>query len=75
MLNGLDWMRCCGVRSGKARGPTVVKDSRVTAAAVVDSYDLGETIEEIVYSFELDPEDIRKVIAFADEHNPLQRFA
>jgi uncharacterized protein (DUF433 family) len=52
-----------------------VKDSRVTAAAVVDSYDLGETIEEIVYSFELDPEDIRKVIAFADEHNPLQRFA
>jgi len=47
----------------------------MTAAAVVESYDLGETFEEIASSFDLSPDDIRKVIAFADEHYPVQRLA
>jgi uncharacterized protein (DUF433 family) len=73
----MDWTGCDVVESvpGRLGGQPVVKNSRVTAAAVVESYDLGETVEEISYSFDLDPDDIRKIIGFADEHNPVQQSA
>ena len=63
----MDWTGCdvVGVVPGKVSGATIFKHSRVTANAVLESYELGESVEEIAYSFTLDPNDIRNVLSFA----------
>jgi uncharacterized protein (DUF433 family) len=63
----MDWTGCemVEVIPGKVSGQPLVKNSRVQADTVVESYELGESIEDIAYDFELDQEDIRKVLVFA----------
>ena len=62
----MDWTGCDAVEvvPGRVSGVPVLKHSRVQADTVLESYELGETVEEIAYSYSLDPENIRKVLAF-----------
>jgi uncharacterized protein (DUF433 family) len=63
----MDWHGCDVVEviPGKVSGVLLVKGSRVQADAVLENAEAGESVEQIAYNFDLRPEDIRKVLAFA----------
>ena len=73
----MDWTGCDAIEvvPGKLSGVPILKHSRVPADAVLESYELGETVEEIAYSFSLDAEEIRKVLAFAESRSLLKPTA
>jgi uncharacterized protein (DUF433 family) len=73
----MDWSGCDAteVVPGRLSGVPVLKHSRVSADAVLESYELGESVEQIAYSFSLDPEQIRKVLAFAESRSLLKPTA
>jgi uncharacterized protein (DUF433 family) len=50
---------------GKVSGVPVLKGSRVPADAVIENYESGESVDEIAFNFDLNPEDVRKVLAYA----------
>jgi uncharacterized protein (DUF433 family) len=64
----MDWSGCNVVEvvPGRVSGAPVVRGSRVLADQVIESRALGETIEEIAYSFDLKHEDVRDLLAYAD---------
>jgi len=63
----MDWTGCevVEVVPGKVSGVPILKGSRVQADAVLENAESGESVEEIAYNFDLNPEDIRKVLAYA----------
>jgi uncharacterized protein (DUF433 family) len=42
-----------------------LKGSRVQADSVLESHELGESVDEIAFSFDLKPDDVRTLLAFA----------
>ena len=73
----MDWTGCnlVEVVPGKVSGKPILKHSRVTADAVLESYELGESVEDIAYSFTLNPDDIRQVLSYAAAHTFLSKSA
>lgn len=73
----MDWTGCdlVEVVPGKVSGVPLLKHSRVPADAVLESHDLGESIAEIAYSYSLDPQQVAKVLAFADSRSVLKSMA
>ena len=73
----IDWTKCELIESvpGKVSGRPVVRGTRVMPDAIVGSYDLGETIEELHAGFPtLTLAQIKRLIEFAHaqrEQNPL----
>jgi uncharacterized protein (DUF433 family) len=73
----IDWTKCELIESvaGKVSGRPVVRGTRVMPDAIVGSYDLGETIEELHAGFPtLTLAQIKRLIEFAHaqrERNPL----
>jgi uncharacterized protein (DUF433 family) len=65
----MDWSGCPYVEviPGKVSGVPLVRNSRVQADAVLENHESGESVEDIAYNFELDPEDIRAVLAYASQ--------
>ena len=43
----------------------VLKGTRVQADSIVENYETGSPVDEIAYNFDLKPEDIRAVLAYA----------
>ena len=66
----MDWSGCEVVEivPGKVSGAPILKGTRVQADTVLESHKLGESIEEIAYSFDLDADDVRRLLAFAESH-------
>ncbi len=66
----MQWTGCETVEQipGKVSGVPVLRGSRVQAETVVQSHDLGETAEEIAYSYDLSLQDVKSVLRFADRH-------
>jgi uncharacterized protein (DUF433 family) len=66
----MDWNGCDAVERvpGKVCGAPVIKGTRVQADAVLENYEAGESVAEIAYNFDLRPEDVNKVLAFAALH-------
>ena len=65
---GIDWTQCELVECapGKVSGRPVVRGTRIMPDAIVGSYDLGETIEELHQGFPtLSIAQIRRLIQFA----------
>jgi uncharacterized protein (DUF433 family) len=73
----MDWSGCEIVATvpGKVSGRPILKGTRVPADAVVENFESGESVEEIAYNFDLNPEDIRKVLAFASARQPMKRVS
>jgi uncharacterized protein (DUF433 family) len=73
----MDWSGCDAIEvvPGKLSGVPILKHSRVPADAVLESYKLGESVEDIAYSYSLDPAQIRKVLAFAESQPFLRTTA
>jgi uncharacterized protein (DUF433 family) len=64
----IDWMACELIESvpGKVSGRPVVRGTRIMPDAIVGSYDLGETIEELHEGFPtLTVAQIKRLIEFA----------
>jgi uncharacterized protein (DUF433 family) len=64
----IDWMACELIESvpGKVSGRPVVRGTRILPDAIVGSYDLGETIEELREGFpSLSVPQIERLIEFA----------
>ena len=65
---GIDWTACELIEQipGKVSGRPIVRGTRILPDAVVDSYDLGESIEELKEGFPaLSEEQIQRLIEFA----------
>ena len=66
----IDWMACELIESvpGKVSGRPVVRGTRILPDAIVGSYDLGETIDELREGFPtLSLPQIERLIEFAHE--------
>ena len=65
----MDWSECPYVEviPGKVSGVPLVRHSRVQADAVLENHESGESVEDIAYNFELDPEDIIAILSYASE--------
>ncbi|HWG19636.1 MAG TPA: DUF433 domain-containing protein [Terracidiphilus sp.] len=64
----IDWMACELIERvpGKVSGRPVVRGTRILPDAIVDSYDLGETIDELHEGFpSLSVAQIKQLIEFA----------
>ncbi len=64
----VDWTVCelIEVVPGKVSGRPIVRGTRILPDAIVDSYDLGETIEELSEGFpSLSVSQIKRLIEFA----------
>jgi uncharacterized protein (DUF433 family) len=64
----IDWMGCELIEQipGKVSGRPIVRGTRILPDAIVDSFDLGETIEELREGFpSLSVSQINRLIEFA----------
>lgn len=64
----IDWMACELIDKipGKVSGRPIVRGTRILPDAIVDSYDLGETIDELREGFpSLSVSQIQRLIDFA----------
>jgi uncharacterized protein (DUF433 family) len=64
----IDWLACelIEVVPGKVSGRPIVRGTRILPDAIVDSFDLGETIEELQEGFpSLSVSQIERLIEFA----------
>jgi uncharacterized protein (DUF433 family) len=64
----IDWMACELIEQvpGKVSGRPIVRGTRILPDAIVNSYDLGETIEELREGFpSLTVAQIERLIEFA----------
>ena len=64
----IDWLACELIEQvpGKVSGRPIVRGTRILPDAIVDSYDLGETIEELREGFpSLSVAQIMRLIEFA----------
>ena len=64
----IDWTACELIEQipGKVSGRPIVRGTRILPEAIVDSYDLGESIEELQAGFPaLTAAQIKRLIEFA----------
>jgi len=64
----IDWMACELIEKipGKVSGRPIVRGTRIMPDTIVDSYDLGETIDELREGFpSLSVSQIKRLIEFA----------
>jgi uncharacterized protein (DUF433 family) len=64
----IDWMACELIEKipGKVSGRPIVRGTRILPDAIVDSYDLGETLDELREGFpSLFLSQIKRLIEFA----------
>jgi uncharacterized protein (DUF433 family) len=64
----IDWMQCELIETvpGKVSGRPIVRGTRILPDAIVDSYDLGESIDELSEGFpSLSISQIQRLIEFA----------
>jgi len=67
----IDWLACELIEQipGKVSGRPIVRGTRILPDAIVDSYDLGETIQELCEGFpSLSLDQIKRLIEFAHAH-------
>jgi uncharacterized protein (DUF433 family) len=72
----IDWMACELIEQipGKVSGRPIVRGTRIMPDAIVDSYDLGETIDELREGFpSLSVAQIRRLIEFAHTQRARQQ--
>ena len=73
----MDWSNCEIVETvpGKVSGQPILRGTRVPADAVVENFESGESVEEIAYNFDLNPDDIRTVLKYASARQPMKRVS
>ena len=67
----IDWMACELIEQipGKVSGRPIVRGTRIMPDGIVNSYDMGESIEEIAEDWpSLSEDQIKRLIEFAHAH-------
>jgi uncharacterized protein (DUF433 family) len=70
----MDWTACDLIERvpGKMGGRPVIKGTRIEPETIVDSFELGSTVEEIHEDFPTVPVDaIKKLLTFAHAQQPV----
>ena len=70
VASGIDWLGCELIEAvpGKVSGKPVVRGTRILPDPIVNSFELGDSIEEIHEGFPTLSEDqIKRLIAFAQD--------
>ncbi len=71
----MDWSECeiVEVIPGKVGGVPLIRGTRMPAEQVLDSLDIGETVDEIAYNHDLDPAVVLQIQAYRNTHQPALR--
>ncbi|MGO9649016.1 conserved hypothetical protein [Candidatus Sulfotelmatobacter sp. SbA7] len=66
----VDWSECplVEVKPGVQSGAPVLRGTRMPANAIVDNFDYGMSPAEIAEQFELPPDPVSAILAYAQSH-------
>jgi uncharacterized protein (DUF433 family) len=66
----IDWSECplVEIKPGVQSGAPVLRGTRMPVAAIVDNFNYGVTVAEIAEQFELPPDRIEAILAYAKSH-------
>lgn len=66
----IDWSQCplVEIKPGVQSGAPVLRGTRMPADAIVDNFDIGVSIAEIAEQFEVPPDRIEAILAYAKSH-------
>ena len=66
--DNIDWADCPLVetRPGVQSGVPVLRGTRMPVSAIVDNFDYGVSVTEIAEQFEIPPERVEAIVAYAE---------
>lgn len=66
----IDWSECplVEVKQGVQSGAPVLRGTRMPVNVIVDNFDYGVSVSEIAEQFELPPDRIEAIVAYAKSH-------
>jgi len=72
----IDWSECSlvEVKPGVQGGSPVLQGTRMPADAIVDNFDYGVSVAEIAEQFEVPPDRIEAILAYAKSHRIAHRL-
>ena len=71
----IDWSDCplVEIKPGVQSGAAVLLGTRMPADAIVDNFDYGVSVAEIVEQFEVPPDRIEAILTYAKSHRIAHR--
>jgi uncharacterized protein (DUF433 family) len=72
----IDWSECplVEVKPGVQSGAPVLRGTRMPVSAIVDNFDYGVSVAEIVDQFEVPPDRIEAILTYAKSHRIAHRI-
>ena len=72
----IDWSECplVEVKPGVQSGAPVLLGTRMPVDAIVDNFDYGVSVAEIVEQFEVSPGQIEAILTYAKSHRIAHRI-
>ncbi|HEY3824322.1 MAG TPA: DUF433 domain-containing protein [Bryobacteraceae bacterium] len=72
----IDWSECpiVEVKLGVQSGAPVLRGTRMPVDAIVDNFDYGVSVAEIAKQFEVPPDRIEAILAYAKSHRVAHRL-
>ena len=72
----IDWSECplVEIKPGVQSGAPVLLDTRMPVNAIVDNFDYGVSIAEIVEQFEVPPDRIEAILTYSKSHRMAHRI-
>ncbi|HSU55845.1 MAG TPA: DUF433 domain-containing protein [Candidatus Dormibacteraeota bacterium] len=66
----IDWSECplVEIKPGVQSGAPVLRGTRMPVNAIVDNFDYGVSVAEISEQFEVPPDRIEAIVAYAQSH-------
>jgi uncharacterized protein (DUF433 family) len=68
--DAIDWSDCqlVEVKPGVQSGSPVLRGTRMPVSAIIDNFDYGMTVPDIAEQFQLPPDRIEAILAYAKSH-------
>jgi uncharacterized protein (DUF433 family) len=72
----IDWSECplVEVKAGVQSGPPLLLGTRMPVDVIVDNFDHGVSVAEIVEQFEVPPDRIEAILTYAKSHRIAHRI-
>jgi uncharacterized protein (DUF433 family) len=72
----IDWSECplVEVKPAVQGGAPVLSGTRMPVSAIVDNFDYGVSVAEIAEQFEVSPDHIEAILAYAESHRIAHRL-
>lgn len=71
----VDWSGCALVeaKAGVSSGAPVLRGTRMPVGTIVDNFDYGVSVAEIAEQFEISPDQVEGILAYAKSHRIAHR--